>query len=61
MTNNTIKPEYQALYPAKDSLQEVVDEAMASIPIDNANELKRVMMTYHNTLLSIMRKGNDQS
>lgn len=57
----TIKPEHQKLYPTKDSLEEVVDEAMASIPINNTNELTRVLMTYHNTLLSIMRKENEQT
>jgi hypothetical protein len=50
----TVKP--QSLYPVRDSLSEVVDEAVSQLPIINRNHLTTLLMTYHNTLLHVQRE-----
>lgn len=44
------------LFPVMGSLQEVVDFSDTQMPITNKNELFSLLMTYHNTLLKIVRE-----
>jgi hypothetical protein len=56
MTRPTVpRPEIQALYPTLGSVQEVLDLADSKLPITSSNELKALLMTYHNTLLSQLK------
>lgn len=41
------------LFPTMGSLQEVVDLADSKLPITSRNEVISLLMTYHNTLLSV--------
>lgn len=41
------------LFPTMGSLQDVIDLADSKLPIINRNEVISLLMTYHNTLLSI--------
>lgn len=52
-TLNPLQPVPMPLYPAMNSLQEVVDLADSKRPIITKNELFSILMTYHNTLLKV--------
>ena len=47
------KPTQQTLFPTKDSLKEVVDEALAALPIDNPNTLISLLQLHQNTILRL--------
>lgn len=44
-------------YPAKASLTEAIETAKAKLPITDSNTLNAVLMTYHNTLLKVIKEG----
>lgn len=50
-TNPPFRAVPMTLFPSADSLQDAVDLAMSKLPINTANDLYSVLMTYHNTLL----------
>lgn len=41
----------KSLYPTSNSLQSVISQAKANLPITTENELKALLNVYHNTLL----------
>lgn len=43
------------LFPTMGSLQEVVDYADSKLPLITKNELYSLLMSYHNTLLKIVK------
>lgn len=51
----TIKPPFQPafmnLYPAMNSVEEVIALALSKIPVTHQNEMVSILMTYHNTLM----------
>jgi hypothetical protein len=46
-----------SLFPTMGSLQEVIDDAKAKLPITNENTLMTIIGAYHNTLLDLINKG----
>ena len=44
---------HMGLFPTMGSLQDVVDLADSKLPITSRNEVISLLMTYHNTLLSV--------
>ena len=44
---------HMGLFPTMGSLQGVVDLADSKLPITSRNEVISLLMTYHNTLLSV--------
>lgn len=46
------------LYPTAGSLQEVVSLSKSKLPIMDENTLFSLLMTYHNTLLQEIKRGN---
>lgn len=48
-------PSNNSLYPARDSLEAVITQANNELPITSENQLKRILMTYHNTLLKLLK------
>jgi hypothetical protein len=44
-----------SLFPTAGSLQEVLDLGESRLPITDRNELRSLLMTYHNTLLSRLK------
>lgn len=46
------------IYPTYKSLDEVVEMANCLLPIKGKNQLYAIIMTYHNTLLSLINKEN---
>jgi hypothetical protein len=56
--SNSIKPQHMSLFPTMGSLQEVVDYAKGQLPITNDNMLTTILMVYHNTILSELKKEN---
>lgn len=51
--SGTLLPVKQSLFPTRDTLEEAVSEAMASVPVLTENHLNSILMTYHNTLLGV--------
>jgi len=52
-----IKPVPLSLYPTMNSLDEVMDMAQAKVPQMARNEIVSLLLTYHNTLLQEIAKG----
>lgn len=46
-----------SLFPTMDSLDEVIALAKYKHPQDTSNEVVGLLMTYHNTLLKVVRDG----
>ena len=46
-----IKPEFVPVYAAADSLDDAWELINANLPITTTNDLKGLVMTYHNTLV----------
>lgn len=44
------------LFPTFGSLRDVVDYAYSTLPIGSENDVYSLLMTYHNTLISEIRK-----
>lgn len=54
--SDTTKMEQQSLFPARDSLREVIEEAKASLPITNPNQLVSILQLHENTLIKQLEK-----
>lgn len=50
-----------SLYPARDSLGQVQDEAIAQLPITSANQIVALLRLHENTMLNIMRGKIDDA
>lgn len=46
----------KTLFPTKDTCQEVIDEAVASLPITTKNELIALLQLHQNTILFLLGK-----
>ena len=44
------------LFPTLDSLDAVVEMALSKTPVVSKNEMRVILMTYHNTLLNQINK-----
>lgn len=55
-----IKLEPMKIYPTMDSLQSVVDLAYSQMPSIPQNVVFGILMSYHNTLLSLQQKQTYQ-
>lgn len=51
-----LRPVPMNVYPTLNSLGEVFDLAESKMPITSANEIHSLLMTYHNTLLSVLNR-----
>lgn len=51
-----IRPVSMTLFPTMGSLQEVLDFAESKLPITCKNDIHSLLMTYQNTLLSILEQ-----
>ena len=50
------KPTEQlSLYPTADSVEQVVQEGLAKLPIENPNELVALLQLHSNTIINLMR------
>lgn len=54
-TQDLLFPAIMPLFPTAGSLQEVLDLGESRLPITDRNELRSLLMTYHNTLLHQMQ------
>ena len=45
--------EQLTLFPARDTLKEVIQEGVAQLPIDNPNDLVALLHLHHNTIINI--------
>lgn len=52
-----LKPEPQSLFPTRDSLDQVIQEAKAEYPPEFHPKLHHTLMVYHNTLLHSLSKS----
>ncbi len=50
---------HMSLFPTMDSLNDVVALAESKTPVVSKNEMYALLMTYHNTLLSELRKTKE--
>lgn len=46
-----IKPEFVPIYTVSDSLDDAWELIQANLPITDVNDLKGLLMNYHNTLV----------
>lgn len=51
-----LRPVPMNVYPTLNSLREVSDLAESKLPITDKNELHSLLMTHHNTLLSVLTR-----
>lgn len=51
---NSDTPQQNSLFPTRDSLQEVVDEALGKLPITSQNELIALLQLQQNTILQLL-------
>lgn len=56
MKPTQLTPTPQSLYPVSDSLNEVINSGIGQLPIADPNQLRSLMLHYHNTLLSEVKK-----
>ena len=56
---NKIKPEFIPLYPVMDSLDNAWEFINSQLPITETNDLKGLLMIYHNTLIVEKDKTNE--
>lgn len=49
------RPVPASLYPTLDNLESVVMLGISQLPITNTNQLRVLLMTYHNTLLKVLK------
>ena len=54
MSNKSTQEE--SLFPTRDTVQEVVQEGLAKLPISNPNELIALLQLHQNTVLSLAEK-----
>ena len=53
------KPEFVPLYPVSDSLDDAWELFNSQLPITDTNDLKGLLMNYHNTLVVEKDKENE--
>ena len=58
VATNKIKPEFIPIYTVSDSLDEAWEHVSSQLPITNINDLKGLLMNYHNTLVVEQEKEN---
>lgn len=56
---NKIKPEFIPLYPVMDSLDDAWEFINSQLPVTDTNDLKGLLMIYHNTLIVEKDKTNE--
>lgn len=56
-----IKPEFIPLYPVYDSLDDVWEFISSQLPITDKNDLKGLLMSYHNTLVTELENTNERN
>lgn len=56
---NKIKPEFIPLYPVMDSLDNAWEFINSQLPVTDTNDLKGLLMIYHNTLIVEKDKTNE--
>lgn len=56
---NKIKPEFVPIYPVADSLDSAWEHMASQLPIVSVNDLKGLLMQYHNTMLVELEKQNE--
>ena len=54
-----IKPEFVPLYPVSDNLDDAWELINSQLPITETNDLKGLLMNYHNTLIVEKEKTNE--
>ncbi len=47
---------HMSVFPTFNSLQDVISYGKSRLPINTANDLTNLLMVYHNTLLSQLKK-----
>lgn len=52
---NTQNPDQKSLFPVRQSLQEVEQEAMAQLPITSPNQLIALLRLQQNTMLQLQK------
>lgn len=56
-----IKPEFIPLYPVYDSLDDAWEFISSQLPITDKNDLKGLLMSYHNTLVTELENTNERN
>lgn len=56
-----IKPEFVPIYRVFDSLDEAWEYINSQLPITETNDLKSLLMCYHNSLVHILEKKNESN
>lgn len=56
-----IKPEFVPLYTVSDSLDDAWELLKSNLPITDVNDLKGLMMNYHNTLVQESEKQHESN
>ena len=55
-----IKPEFVPIYPVHDSLDAAWEFINSQLPITETNDLKSLLMSYHNTLIAELEKEQNK-
>lgn len=56
-----IKPEFVTLYPVSDNLDDAWELMNSQLPITEINDLKGLLMNYHNTLVVEKEKSDENN
>lgn len=56
-----IKPEFVHIYRVFDSLDEAWEYINSQLPITETNDLKGLLMAYHNTVIHLLEKKNESN
>lgn len=56
-----IKPEFVPLYPVSDNLDDAWELMNSQLPITETNDLKGLLMNYHNTLIVEKEKSDENN
>ena len=51
-----IKPEFVPIYPVHDSLDDAWEFINSQLPITETNDLKSLIMSYHNSLIHALQE-----
>jgi hypothetical protein len=65
MTSNTnnpvLRPVHLELFPVLDNLDSVVDLGISQLPITTSTQLVGLLMTYHNTMVKLMKEQHEKT
>lgn len=61
MPVNKIKPEFVPIYMVSDSLDDAWELMASNLPITDINDLKGLLMNYHNTLVVELDTQNENN